>query len=95
MKLHPEKRPILASVISSFILALTVLGTIAFAAFFFYPLPPSSDGTIDLVLNSPWIKAGTDFLIPYSLATGALGGYIGFSIARDTCTGCDRSMNLK
>jgi hypothetical protein len=37
-----------------------------------------------------------DFLIPYSLATGALGGYIGFSIARDTtCTGRDISTNLK
>jgi hypothetical protein len=34
MKLHPEKRPIRASVISSSILAATVLGTIAFAAFF-------------------------------------------------------------
>ncbi len=24
-----------------------------------------------------------DFLIPYSLVTGSLGGYLGYSIARD------------
>jgi phosphate/sulfate permease len=101
MKLHPEKRPIQASVISSFILAATVLGTIAFAAFFFYPqesLSAKEDNgiIIALVASSPWLKVGVDFLIPYSLATGALGGYIGFNIAKDTtCTRRDRSMNLK
>jgi hypothetical protein len=91
VKLHPQKQPIRTSVISSFIFALTVLGTIAIAAFFFYPLPPTppkEDGIIiALVASSPWVKAGTDFLIPYSNATGALGGYIGFSIARDISAG--------
>lgn len=29
------------------------------------------------------IKAGIVFLIPYTLAADSMGGYIGFSIARD------------
>ncbi len=35
-----------------------------------------------LKLDVPWIKMGF-FLIPYSLATGSLGGYLGFTIAKD------------
>lgn len=98
IKLHPEKQPISASIISSFILALTVLGTIAFAAIFFYPLQPplspkEDNGIIAFVTSAPWVKAGMDFLIPYSLVTGALGGYIGFGIARDISRHYECEMN--
>lgn len=71
--LHPERNPLRASVASSLLFTAVVLSTIAFATFFFYPPAP---------LNTTWLGLG-GYLIPYSLATGALGGYLGFSIARD------------
>jgi len=73
VKLHPEKRPLRATLISSFVFTATALLALAFATFFFYP-----------TLDAPWINMGS-FLIPYSLATGTLGGYLGFCIARDVC----------
>jgi len=69
MTLHPEKKPLRAALISSFVFTATVLLAFVFATFVFYP-------TID----APWINMGT-FLVPYSLATGTLGGYLGFSIS--------------
>jgi hypothetical protein len=74
MRLHPEQKPIKASLISAFIFTAVVAITTAFATYVFYPTP--------LTLNIPWIKAGS-FLIPYSLVTGAMGGYLGCSIVRD------------
>jgi hypothetical protein len=89
MKLHPGRRPIRASIVSSFIFATTVLVTTGIAALFFYPDPSSflsgeGSRTIHVIINAAWVKMGTDFLIPYSIITGALGGYLGYSIARDT-----------
>jgi len=78
MKLHPEEKPLRASLVSSFIFTATVLLVFIFATFFFYPV--SHGGS--LTLDEPWIKMGI-FLIPYSLATGSLGGYLGFTIAKD------------
>jgi len=77
-----EKWPIQVSVISSFVLDLTVIGTIAFSAFFFFPLqsPLSSkednNGIIASAASVPWVEAGMGFLIPYPLATGALGDHL-------------------
>lgn len=71
MILHPEKKPLRAALISSFVFTATVLLALAFATFVFYP-----------TLDAPWINMG-NFLIPYSLATGTLGGYLGFTISRD------------
>ena len=71
MKLHPERKPLKAVLISSFVFTATVLFAFAFATFVFYP---SAD--------APWINTGT-FLIPYALATGMLGGYLGFSINKE------------
>ena len=78
MKLHPEKKPLRASLISSLVLTTTVLLAFVFATFFFYPVSHGGSPTLD----APWINMGI-FLIPYSLATGTLGGYLGFTIARD------------
>ncbi len=75
MNLHPGERPIRASSISALIFTVITLVTIAFATFQFYPEGQLSGGT--------WLSFG-DFLIPYSLVTGVLGGYLGFSLARDT-----------
>jgi hypothetical protein len=72
--LRPEKRPLRATLISSCIFTLTVLATTIFATFLFYPMPTTLQGT--------WLGYGV-FLIPYSLITGAIGGYIGYSVARD------------
>ena len=74
MKLHPERKPIRASLISAFMFTAAVIATTVFATYFFYPQP--------LTLDVPWIKEGS-FLLPYSLATGAMGGYLGHTIARD------------
>ena len=74
MKLHPEQNPIKASLISAFIFTAVVIATTVFVTYFFYPTP--------LTLDVPWIRAGS-FLIPYSLTTGAIGGYLGSTIARD------------
>ena len=71
MKLHPERKPLRAALVSSFIFTATVLLTFAFATFVFYPS-----------VDAPWINMGT-FLIPYALATGMLGGYLGFSINKE------------
>ncbi len=71
IKLHPEKKPRRAALISSFVFNATVLLEFAIATFVFYP-------TVD----APWINMGS-FLIPFSLATGTLGGYLGFSITRE------------
>jgi hypothetical protein len=71
MKLHPEKKPLRAALISSFVFTATVLIAFAFATFVFYP-----------TLDAPWINMGT-FLIPYALTTGTLGGYLGFSINKE------------
>ena len=71
MKLHPERKPLRAVLISSFVFTATVIFAFAFATFVFYP-----------TLDAPWIGMGA-FLIPFSLATGTLGGYLGFTICRD------------
>ena len=78
MKLHPEKKPLRASLISSLVFTTTVLLAFVIATLFFYPVSHGGASTFDV----PWISMGT-FLIPYSLATGTLGGYLGFTIARD------------
>jgi hypothetical protein len=78
-RLHPEDRPARAVMISSFILTAVMLFTTAFASFFFYPAHGYSAPSIFAV---PWLGVG-GFLIPYSLATGVMGGYLGFSIAKD------------
>jgi len=78
MKLHPEEKPLGASLVSSFIFTATVLLAFVFATFFFYPVSHGGAPTLD----APWINMGI-FLIPYSLATGTLGGYLGFCIAKD------------
>jgi hypothetical protein len=73
--LRPERAPIRAAVISAFIFTVVVIAGTIFATYAFYPTP--------LTLEVPWIRVG-GFLIPYALATGALGGYLGFCIARDS-----------
>jgi hypothetical protein len=70
MMLIPKWKPLRATLVSSFIFTAIVLFTTVFADFFFYPSP------------GLFLSFG-DFLIPYSLVTGTLGGYLGFSIARD------------
>ena len=50
------------------------MAAFAFATFWFYPQTPNLEGT--------WLSFGA-FLISYSLVTGAMGGYLGFSLARD------------
>jgi hypothetical protein len=73
--LRPERQPRKAALVSSCIFTLAVLVTTIFATFLFYPMPVKLQGT--------WLDyAG--FLIPYSLITGVIGGYIGYSMARDT-----------
>src|SRR4030065_456764 len=47
MKLHPEKKPLGAALISSFVFTATVLLAFAFATFVFYP-----------TLDAPWINMG-------------------------------------
>jgi len=74
IKLNPQQKPAKASTLSSLIFTAAVLATTALAIYTLYPTPPT--------LNIPWITAGT-FLIPYSLTTGAIGGYLGYTIARD------------
>ena len=78
MKLQPEKRPLKASLVSSFVLTATVLLAFVFATLFFYPVSHGGVPTLD----APWINMGT-FLIPFALATGTLGGYLGFSINKE------------
>ncbi len=78
MKLRPLSKPARASLISSTMLALITLGTTAFAAISFYP-----SNTNAILSSSAWLKVGMQFLIPYAIATGALGGYLGFCMARD------------
>ena len=80
MMLHPTHRPLRASLISSFILTAVMLCTTAFASFFFYPTH-GYPTTLDI----PWLNVGS-YLIPYSLATGTTGGYLGFSVAKDIST---------
>jgi len=70
MMLLPKWKPLRATLVSSFIFTAIVLSTTIFADFFFYPLP------------GLFLSFG-NFLLPYSLATGTIGGYLGFSIARD------------
>ena len=70
MTLLPKLKPLRATLISSLIFTAIVLFTTVFADFFFYPSP------------GLFLSVG-NFLIPYSLATGVIGGYLGFSIARD------------
>jgi hypothetical protein len=74
MLLHPEERPLRAALASSCIFTIVVLATTILATFLFYPVPRTLQGT--------WIGYG-DFLVPYSLITGTIGGYLGFSIAGD------------
>jgi hypothetical protein len=74
MKLHPERKPIRASLISALMFTAAVIATTVFATYFFCPQP--------LTLDVPWIME-EHFLLPYSLATGAMGGYLGRTIARD------------
>jgi hypothetical protein len=74
MKLHPERWPIRASLISAFMFTAAVIATTVFATYSFYPQP--------LTLDVPWIREG-NFLLPYPLVTGAMGGYLGYTIARD------------
>ena len=71
MMLYPERNPLRTSLVSSFIFTVIVLSTTVFAEFFFYPSP------------GLFLSVGS-FLIPYCLATGTIGGYLGFTIARDT-----------
>ena len=78
MKLHPEKKPLRAALISSLVFTATVLLGFVFATLFFYPVSHGGASAIDV----PWINMGI-FLIPYALATGTLGGYLGFTISRD------------
>jgi hypothetical protein len=73
--LHPQRTPIRAAAISAFVFTVVVIVGTIFATYVFYPTP--------LTLDVPWIRVG-GFLIPYALATGALGGYLGFCIARDS-----------
>jgi hypothetical protein len=75
MALHPEQRPLRAAVVSAFTFTATVLLTTVVVTYLFYPGPPTLEGT--------WLEFGY-FLIPYALATGAIGGYLGFSLARDS-----------
>jgi len=72
--LHPGERPRRAALISSCIFTAVVLCTTILATFLFYPAPRTLQGT--------WLGYGA-FLVPYSLITGTMGGYVGFSIARD------------
>ena len=74
MKLHPDQNPMTASFLSAFMFTAAVIATNVFATYTFYATP--------LTLNVPWIKEGI-FLLPYSLATGAMGGYLGCAINRD------------
>lgn len=74
MWLRPESRPGRASTISAFAFTSAVLAMWTLATVSFYPWPGTFEGS--------WLMYG-DFLIPYALATGALGGYVGFSLARD------------
>jgi hypothetical protein len=74
--LRPERTPIRAAAVSAFIFTVVVIAATLFATYVFYPTP--------LTFDIPWIRVGW-FLLPYALATGALGGYLGFCIARD-CT---------
>jgi hypothetical protein len=75
MRLRPDQKPIKASLVSAFVFTVAVIATTIFATYFFYPTP--------LTLDVPWIKQG-GFLLPYSLATGTIGGYLGYALARDT-----------
>jgi hypothetical protein len=74
MLLHPGERPLRAALISSCIFTAVVLFTTILATFLFYPAPKTLQGT--------WLGYG-GFLVPYSLIAGTIGGYVGFSIARD------------
>ena len=71
MRFHPEKKPLKAALISSFVFTATVIVAFAFATFVFYP-----------ITDAPWINMGK-FLIPYALSTGTIGGYLGFSINKE------------
>jgi hypothetical protein len=74
MKLHPEKAPIRASLLSAFAFTAAVIATTIFGTYILYPT--------GLTLDVPWIKQSA-FLLPYSLITGTIGGYLGYSLARD------------
>ncbi len=72
--LRPDRFPVRASLLSAFLFTGATLGAWILASVLLYPWNGSFDGT--------WLQYGY-FLIPYALATGALGGYVGYGFARD------------
>jgi hypothetical protein len=74
MRLHPERAPVKASIVSAFAFTSAVIATTILGTYVFY--------LTGLTLNVPWLNQGF-FLLPYCLITGATGGYLGCNLARD------------
>ena len=72
--LRPEPRPVRASAVSAHVFTATVLAMWTLATVSFYPWPGTLEGS--------WLRYA-HFLGPDALATGALGGSLGFSLARE------------
>lgn len=72
--LQPERFPVRASVLSALLFTAATLAGWVLATVALYRWGGSFADT--------WLGYGY-FLIPYALATGALGGYVGHGIARD------------
>lgn len=73
MALRPEVRPALAALGSALVFTAAVLLTTVVASTAFYPPSPGP--------TPSWLSYGP-FLVPYALATGALGGYLGYCLSR-------------
>jgi len=73
-RLRPFSFPVRASLLSAFLFTAATLAAWALAMVSLYPW--------NGLLEDTWLRYGY-FLIPYALATGALGGYVGYGLARD------------